>query len=170
MPPDRAKALLASAIRLGIFAIFMGAVVMIAVLTGLFTQVAAEFEKRPDTVREAGYALHRQLADAVPGLEVRVEDDTALVLLPLDAMNRDDTIEAWYAAMAASVEAVPGLRIEVELPLDFEPTRRARAMSLIAAPALSAGLPREAITFEDEQPPRRAADVRGVRLVLLLPE
>lgn len=125
-------------------------------------------ETNPAT-REAGYEIHRQLADSVPGLELRVIAGKAHVLLPLDELNRDETIGAWYAAMEASVEAVPGLRIEAELPLEFDPTDRARAMSLIASPALAAGLPRAAITFVDQRPPRPASADRGVRISIALP-
>lgn len=126
-------------------------------------------EEMPSAIREAGYEIHRQLAYSVPGLELRVVAGRAELLLPLASLKRDETIEAWYAALAASVDAVPGLRIEAELPLDFDPTDRARAMSLIASPALAAGLPREAITFVDQRPPRPSATDRGIRISIALP-
>jgi hypothetical protein len=123
----------------------------------------------PAATREAGYEIHRRLADSVPGLQLRIAEGRGLLLLPLDALERDETIEAWYSAMAASAAAVPGLRIEAQLPLDLDPADRARAMSLIATPALGAGLPTEDITFTDERPPRPPADDRGVWIELELP-
>lgn len=169
MLPPRVPPLAAQAARVGLMATAMAGLAWIVIAQVSPQSGLAPFDERSAASREAGYELHRQLARAVPGLELLIVDGEAQLLLPLDVLDADETIDAWSRGLAASFTAVPELRIEAELPLELDPTWRARVMSLIAAPVMAAGLPRDTVTFTDAQPPRPPADERGVRMVIVLP-